>query len=128
MIILDTHSLAWWIQQPELLSGKAASAISNADRVGIPAIVFWEIALLQRKGKLALSGGLSAAAWTRRVLSIPRVRGMALTPAIAVAADGLDMPNGPADRLIAATALHFGATLITKDESLHRLAWLDTVW
>ena len=41
MITLDTHATIWWTQAPEHLSLPAADAIRQADRILIPAIVFW---------------------------------------------------------------------------------------
>jgi PIN domain nuclease of toxin-antitoxin system len=102
--------------------------VDDADRIVIPAITFWEVALLVRKGRLALRGGRSAGEWTGEVLSIPRVQAAALTPEIAVAADALQMHSDPADRFIAATAIQLEAPLITKDRLLRDLPWLKTIW
>jgi PIN domain nuclease of toxin-antitoxin system len=51
-----------------------------------------------------------------------------LTPEIAVASVSLDMHPDPADRFIAATALAGGATLVTKDAKLRKVAALRTIW
>ena len=45
MIVLDTHAWVWWLTQPEKLGKKAARAIDKADRVGVPAICAWEVAM-----------------------------------------------------------------------------------
>ena len=57
VIVLDTHALVWWTQQPELLGNDAAEAIAQSDRILIPAICFWETSLLVRKGRLSLKRG-----------------------------------------------------------------------
>lgn len=77
-IVLDTHALVWWTQQPELLGSEAAAAIDGAERIHIPSIVFWETALLVRKGRLALKRSQPVAQWAAEVLSIPRVAIVAL--------------------------------------------------
>ncbi len=128
MIALDTHTALWWTQQPERLSTKAADSIEQADEVLIPAIVFWEVALLVCKGRVRLSRDQSATAWSRQVLTIPRVHEVPLTHDLAVAADAAAMHADPADRFIATTADHHAAPLVTKDPLLWELTWLRTVW
>jgi len=128
VIVLDTHAAIWWTQQPELLGAAAMRVLDRADRIVIPAIVFWETAVLVRKRRLEIRGGRSVSEWAQSVLSIPRVEGAALTPEMAVVADGLEMHADPADRFIAATAQKLKAPLVTKDELLRKLRWLKTVW
>jgi PIN domain nuclease of toxin-antitoxin system len=128
MIVLDTHALVWWTQQPELLGNDASEAIAQADRVLIPAICFWETSLLVRKGRLSLKRGQPVDEWASEVLAIPRVIPAALTPALALAADALQMHPDPADRFIVATALEQRSLLVTKDDLLRSLPWLKTVW
>ena len=128
MIVLDTHVLLWWSQQPELLSNTAATAIDGADRLLLPSICFWEAALLVRKGRFALKRGQPVTEWANEILAIPRVIAVALTPELALTADALEMHADPADRFIAASALSRQAPLVTKDDALRVLSWLSTVW
>ena len=128
MIVLDTHVLLWWSQQPELLSNAAATAIDSADRLLLPSICFWEAALLVRKGRFALKRGQPVTEWANDILAIPRVIAVALTPELALTADALEMHADPADRFIAASALSRQAPLVTKDDALRVLPWLSTVW
>jgi len=127
-IVLDTHALIWWTQQPELLSSKAAVAIADAEIIHVPTIAFWETALLVRKGRLALKRSQPVSDWAAEILSIPRIAAAPLDAFIAMAADGLDMHQDPADRFIAATALELECPLVTKDDLLRGLSWLKTVW
>ena len=128
MIALDTHVAVWWTQTPRLLSTAATEAIRGADRILIPAIVFWEVALLVRNEWLKLNGGQPVGAWTQQVLAIPRVQEITLTARIALAADAADMHPDPADRFIATTAHQWDAPLVTKDRLLRDLPWLATTW
>ena len=128
MIALDTHVAVWWTQTPQHLSTAAAEAIRGADRILIPAIVFWEVSLLVRKERLRLNGGQPVGAWTQQVLAIPRVQEIPLTARIALAADAADMHPDPADRFIATTAHQLDAPLLTKDRLLRDLPWLATTW
>ncbi len=126
MVVLDTHAVVWWASDPGRLSAKAAAAIDKADRVGLPAIVFWETALLVRKGRLDL--GMSVQEWAERIQRIPRVDALPLTPEIAVLADALRMHADPADRFVVATALHHRVPLVTKDGPLRRSKIVKTLW
>lgn len=128
MTVLDTHVAVWWTQEPEHLSEPARRAIDNADRLLLPAIVFWEVALLVRKKRLRLKRDQSVVEWAEQVLTIPRVMSVPLTHELAIEADGLSMHSDPADRFIAATSLRYHAKLVTKDTLLSDLDWLATVW
>jgi len=128
VIVLDTHALVWWTQQPELLGTDAAEAIAQADQILVPSICFWETALLVRQGRLSLKRGQPVEEWAAEVLAIPRVIPVSLTPMLALAADSLPMHPDPADRFIVATALDQHAPLVTKDELLRGLPGLKTVW
>jgi PIN domain nuclease of toxin-antitoxin system len=128
VIVLDTHALVWWTQQPALLGKDAAEAIDKSDRILVPAICFWETALLVRTGRLSLKRGQPLNEWASELLAIPRVIAVALTPALALSADALQMHPDPADRFIAATALEQHSPLVTKDDLLRSLSWLKTVW
>ena len=126
MILLDTHVLLWWTSDPGRLSERAAGEIARAREIGLPSIVFWEVALLARKQKIALAVPIQT--WMERVLAIPRCISLDLTPVVALHADALDMHPDPADRFIAATALAKGAALVTKDRLLSEVKGLETVW
>jgi PIN domain nuclease of toxin-antitoxin system len=126
LIVLDTHVLLWWLGKPERLSTRARRAVEGEDVLVVPAIVFWEAALLARDRKVDL--GRPAQEWVRVVCSLSRVEVAPLTPEIAVASVHLDMHPDPADRFIAATALARGAALVTKDSKVRQLKGLKTIW
>jgi PIN domain nuclease of toxin-antitoxin system len=126
MIALDTHVVLWWTLEPKRLSAAARRALDEADTLGISAIVFWEVALLARKRKLAL--GTTADEWSRDVLSLPRVVAHDLTPAIALRAEALKMHPDPADRFLVATALEHGLTLVTSDALIRKSKVVSTLW
>jgi PIN domain nuclease of toxin-antitoxin system len=116
-VLLDTHALLWWRASGTLLSADAAAAIANAPRVLISPISCWEVAMLVHKGRVALDRPVGA--WIHAVLAADRMVTADLTPAIAVAAGGLENLHGdPADRIIYATASALSVPLITKDQTL----------
>ena len=131
MIVLDTHALIWWVAQPELLSPSARARIDRETEeagIRVSAISCWEIALLVRKKRLALS--LDVADWIANAEALPFVQFVPIDNRIALRSNALpgDLHDDPADRVITATALTLGATLITKDARLHAYPHVETLW
>ncbi len=129
MLILDTHVWVWWIGGPACppLSARCRRAISETARIGISAMSCIEIAWLVAAGRLAFDR--DPRTWMEQSLSHPRVELVPITPALAVAAAGLEWEHrDPADRLIVASALERNARLATKDRSIRGFDGVDTVW
>ena len=128
LIVLDTHAWIWSVDRPRLLSRKATSALRRARDVGVAAISCWEFALLVRAGRIAIDR--SPLEWMEQALADSGVTLLPLTPAIAVRSEELGPAFGgdPADKLIAATALVYGASLVTRDERLRSTGVVTTVW
>ena len=74
--------------------------------------------MLVSKGRLALDRDVGE--WVSAGSSLPGMRMEPLSPEIAVASTRLpgDLHPDPADRMIAATARHLGAMLVTADRML----------
>jgi PIN domain nuclease of toxin-antitoxin system len=129
VIVLDTHVWLWWTAAPEKLSPAAREAIDSAAGIGIASISGWEIARLERRGRIALDRDV--AAWVKQALAQPRVSELPLTADVAVAAALLDaerFPGDPADRFIHATARAARAPLVTRDERLRAAEPVGTIW
>lgn len=126
MIALDTHALLWMIFEPAKLSRKARRAIEEADRVGVSAIVFWEVALLAERNRIDLKVGMHE--WTREVLSLARFEALPVTSDIAVEAATLPMHGDPADRLIISTARQNRCPLVTRDKAIHEAGLTPVIW
>ena len=129
MILLDTHVLAWAVDDSKLLSRAAASAIRRARRDGglaVSAITVWELALLVARGKVQVYGSIE----TSLRLLLEGVTILPITTEIAALATQFpdDYPRDPADRVIGATARAEGLTLVTRDEKIRRSPLLKTVW
>lgn len=121
MIVLDTHVLVWLMEGNGRLGKSSIAKIDHAASKAellVPAISVWEIALLVEKGRLALSQDIDQ--WVKRVFTLPGVGLAPLEPEIAI--EGARLPGGfhgdPADRLIAATARHHDAALMTVDRAI----------
>ncbi|MHB8976982.1 MAG: type II toxin-antitoxin system VapC family toxin [Trichloromonadaceae bacterium] len=131
MIVLDTHTLLWWVNDPSTLSMPAKKAIDAAvesKSVYVSCISAWEIALLVERGRLRLA--LDVRDWICRCEALPFLTFVPLDNAIAVESVRLpDFPHAdPADRIIAATALSLGAVLVTKDDKLQSYPHVKTIW
>lgn len=129
MILLDTHAWIWWVSEPERLSARAREAIDYTKTLGLCPISCWEVSTKVAKGDLELDRDLGV--WIRQALARPRLEVVLLSPAIAVAAGQLGLlgfHGDPADRLIAATAIEHGLSLITKDERLRAFEKVATIW
>ena len=131
MIVLDTHTLLWWVNDPATLSRPAKEAIDGAvsgKSVRVSCISSWEIALLVERGRLRLA--LDVRDWLCRCEALPFLAFVAVSNAIAVESVRLpDFPHAdPADRIIAATALSLGAPLVTKDDKLRNYPHVETIW
>jgi PIN domain nuclease of toxin-antitoxin system len=132
VIALDTHALVWWASDPDRLGAKARrlvdAALEAGDRVAASSISVWEIAMLVRAERLALTMDLES--WLANLEAIPVLDFVPVDNRIAMRAVHLDgFPHrDPADRIIAATAMSLGATLVTADERLLAYKPLRTAW
>jgi PIN domain nuclease of toxin-antitoxin system len=132
MMVLDTHALVWWVSTPSEIPGKARrlldSAVKANESVVVSSISVWEIAMLVERGRLELR--LPVEDWIARVEALPFVQFIPVDNRIAARAVGLeDFPHrDPADRMIVATALGLGATLVTADTRLRGYHGVKSVW
>lgn len=132
MIALDTHALIWWVSDSGKIPVKARRAIERAvagpEPLTVSSISVWEIAMLVGAGRLTLTLDLNV--WLGEVERLPFLSFVPVDNRIAARAVTLeDFPHrDPADRMITATALTLGATLVTADQRLRGYARLKTVW
>ena len=121
-VLMDTHVVVWLMGRVQRLGRGARGLIdtaADADAALISAFSFWEVAMLVQSGRLLLAQ--PAASWRQRVLELG-IQEVPVSGDIGILAAGLgDFPRDPADRIISATAILQGATLITADSSI--LAW-----
>lgn len=128
MILADTHTLMWLTDDQDQLSSEALKVLtaSRSDGIAISSISLWEIAMLVKKRRVELAQPLRV--YIRNietafvVLAInARVaeRSMEFTPTY---------PRDPADRIIGATALVHGLTLVTRDEPIRHSGEVPCIW
>ncbi len=131
MIVLDTHAWIWFTSKPENLSKKAKKAVEAAVKgksVLISSISVWEVALLVKKKRLTLS--MDVTDWIAKSENLPFIQFIPVSNSIAVKSVNLPQPlhDDPADRIIIATALSTGASIVTKDKKISDYSHVKTIW
>jgi len=96
--------------------------------IRVSSISVWEVAQLVVRGRLELT--MNVADWVAKSESLPFVQFVPVDNRIAIRATRLpgQLHADPADRIIVATTLALGATLVTKDERLQRYPHVETLW
>lgn len=131
MILLDTCVMVFDALSPEKLSRIALSELEKgrqSGRLACSDISLWEIAMLMSKGRVKV--GMPTLDFLSDVVAVNRLLVLPITPGIACQASyNGDFTHGdPADRIIAATALHHKALLLTCDSKLREMKGLKTAW
>jgi PIN domain nuclease of toxin-antitoxin system len=130
LILLDTHVVIWLAQDYGRVSTKAQSVIKEArkkDRgLAVASISLVEIARLSSWGQIFLKPDAETvlAEVERRFIVLP------ITAKIALQAYALppSYPKDPADRVIGATALIEGLSLVTADQAIRQSKAVPTIW
>lgn len=129
--VADTHALIWYLFRSPELSVRALSTFHQAtetgDQIAVSAITFIEIVYLLEKGRIpghALELLTQELQKPDALLAEVPVNFLIAKASATVPRDKIpDMP----DRIIAATALHLGVPLISRDRRIH-LSAVETVW
>lgn len=130
MILVDTHVVVWLAFDQHQISRKARIAIDNArknaDGLAISDITLLELATLASKGRIRLN--ISLESFLQEVESrfvVLPITGRACARAIGFPAT---YPKDPVDRIIGATALVEGLSLLTADREIRRSRAVQTIW
>lgn len=128
VIVVDTQAWFWLLVAPNRLTTAALDRLTKEDRVLVPAIVCWELAMMEAKGRVRFTS--DALEFCRAGLDWDGYELAPLTPEIAVRAARLGAPfhNDPADRLIVASALESAVPLVTADRQIRASGVVETVW
>jgi PIN domain nuclease of toxin-antitoxin system len=129
--VTDTHPLVFFASgNAARMSRKCAQIFRRAeqqrDRVHIPIVCFFELAILLERGRV--KSLLSFNDWHDRVAQFP---GLPIEPLVwedIREARGLAGLVDPFDRLIAGTAVRLDAPLITGDERIRASSLVRTIW
>jgi PIN domain nuclease of toxin-antitoxin system len=130
MILVDTHVVIWLAFEQDRISRKARAAIDgarkNADGLAISDITLLELATLVKKGRIHIE--ISLESFLQEVESrfvVLPIRGRCCARAMDLPAN---YPKDPADRIIGATALVEGLSLLTADRAIRRARMIQTIW
>ena len=121
-IVLDTHSLIWLVEGDPRLgrsAQKLAEAALQSDDLMVSAICFWEISMLVKYGRLTLA--VPTTEWHRETRELGIIEAPVTGQIGIMAGELVGLPGDPADRIITATAMVRGATLLTADQRI--LGW-----
>lgn len=129
--VADTHAVIWYIFGDTRLSLIARNLIAqiaaDGDRVAFSSITLAEIVYLSERGRIPLDTFdrlLEAVDRNDAVLAeAPFDRNIAQTLQLVNRTQVPDLP----DRIIAATALHLGVPLISRDRRI-QLSSVNTIW
>jgi PIN domain nuclease of toxin-antitoxin system len=129
--VTDTHVLVFYATGSlRGMSPRCRTIFRRAederDRVHVPAVCFFEIALLLERGRL--KSRIDFDAWHALVAAHPGLPIERLDWQDVREARGLTGLVDPFDRLIAGTALRLEAPLLTNDERIRRSGLVRTVW
>jgi PIN domain nuclease of toxin-antitoxin system len=114
-LLLDTHTLLWWITDDPRLQAPVIAAIESPDsEVWVSIVSLWEIAVKIRSGRMAVD-----------IKDVEREIATIGFKMLAITAQHLDVLIGlpmrhrdPFDHLLIAQAIREGAKLVTTDREI----------
>jgi PIN domain nuclease of toxin-antitoxin system len=130
-LLADTHSVIWYFQDRGRLSAAALAEMEKSVQSGEPillsAISLVEIAYLVDRGRLPVEAMTSFDDQINRGDAAVRVAPVDALVANAVRRVPRDAVPDMPDRIIAATALHLGVPLVSRDRRI-RASGLEVIW
>lgn len=123
ILLLDTHTLLWALEDSERLSATARSMISDPRNVILASAVSgWEIAIKKGTGRLSapddLEGAIGEAGFTKRPITFADTRRLGTLP---------PHHRNPFDRMLVAQALEDGVPVVSRDPDVARYP-VQVVW
>lgn len=125
--LFDTHAWMWAFSDTTRLSRAARKALAASSAAYIASISFWEVAMLEAKGRIQLP--IPLLEWFRLASPYNLIKVLQLSPEIAIESTrlpGIFHPD-PADRIIVATARVHSLTIITSDARIRNYPHISTL-
>jgi PIN domain nuclease of toxin-antitoxin system len=121
-MVIDSHTLLWWLERSDELSGTARRTLDEAAEGGavfyVAAVSFWELYRKELRG--TLQPRVSVRRWPEMLDRMDWMRLVDDAPDIWMAMAELNWAHqDPADRLIATVALRQGVSVLTRDRRFH---------
>lgn len=131
MFVTDSHPLVWFVSKKHSkLSPRVLKAFEKADRgellIYIPAGVLWEIAILQRLGKIDLDERFDY--WADRLLKKKGFEIVPLETSVIAKAVGYEFNNDLFDKVIVASAVELDLPLMTKGNAVIDSKLVEIYW
>ena len=113
-LLLDTHTVLWWLSDDPALSETARAAIADPENtVFLSAVVVWEIRIKQSIGKLDLPDDfgevLDRQPFTELPVTVDHAHTIVELPAV---------HRDPFDRMLVAQAIVEHMAIVTRDQSI----------
>jgi PIN domain nuclease of toxin-antitoxin system len=117
-LLLDTHVWLQSLIDPARLGRRARAAMRRAgEELWLSPISVWELLLLAERGRVKLDD--EPRRWVAEALASSRLQEAVLTSQVALRSREIMLTHpDPVDRFLVATALVYGLTLVTADESI----------
>jgi len=125
-LLLDTHTLIWFLNGDPFLTDKARSAIESSNNIKFVSMAsVWEISIKFSLGKIQIPKGI------KHLIALIEDNGFEFLPITLehlVEVSSLDyFHRDPFDRLLIAQVKIENFTIVTKDENI-RLYKIKTLW
>lgn len=118
-VLLDTNVFLMHFLERERLERSWSDAINDADQAFLSALSMWEIAILHSKGRLPISGAVSA--FVHDGMNELQLLPLSITSQHVLATSTLPPIHGdPFDRLLVAQAHCERLTIMTTDRTIPR--------
>ncbi len=127
MYLFDTHALIFW-NNKEFVSEEFVNFFDKQVQQGrlyISSISFWEIALLIKKDRIAISG---VQAWKNEILNNTNIQ--LIGPSVSEMIDSTLLPDyhkDPFDRLLISQDNQNNLLIVTKDKEIQKYQ-VETFW
>ena len=125
MILLDTHTLLWFLSDDPMLPEATKELVGTSENVYVSIATFWEMAIKNSIGRLMLADPIS------RIAEICEENRITILPIKALHLDILrKLPRihkDPFDRLLICQAKAEGMALVTVDENIAKYD-VKTLW
>jgi len=130
LILLDTHVVLWLAFEETRVSKRARNSIDEARQRDQGLAVFdftlYEITMASRKKRIGIDISLESFLYEveRRFVVLPITRDVC----VQTLAFPPSYPKDLADRIIGATAVVQGLTLVTADQAIRKSGVVPTIW
>lgn len=130
-VVADTHTVLWYLYNDPRLSSTAQTLLDQIDAAGdqiaMSSIVLAEVVYLIEKGRIATDAfDRIIAALNRTDATLVEIPLDSLVVQAMRQVDRGHVPELP-DRIVAATALHLGVPVISRDRKI-RASIVTTIW